>query len=203
MKFLLIAFLLAVQTSYSQVEPSAISFIENLIRKDQPAGQIFYTDKINPTYLLKIKTHLSKKYISGENNETKQNTIVLTRQEKKYLWEQFESFNKPYWTENLFSNSRLVKADSLMAFIRKANSDYSESLNNPNNSGYDKANMMKNYQRPNVFQFSKPVYLRNNSICLIFLSYSCGDPCGRDELCFYKKEKDNWTKWIVVSSKEF
>ena len=63
--------------------------------------------------------------------------------------------------------------------------------------------MVKNYQKPNVFKLSKPIYLRDRSFCLIYISSVCGNPCGFDELCFYKIENNTWIKWVAVNSNQY
>jgi hypothetical protein len=63
--------------------------------------------------------------------------------------------------------------------------------------------MVKNYQRPTVFKFSKPVYFRENTLFLIYISSICGNPCGFEEICIYKKENTSWKKWILVERNEY
>jgi hypothetical protein len=135
--------------------------------------------------------------------ETKMNSLILTKQERNLILDQLDQYKKSYWTENLFSNSILVGEDNMRGYMKKVYQEYSESFNNPTNSAIDKTNIIKNYSRPSVFEFSLPVYIRENSICVVFLSYYCGDPCGFDELCFYKKENNTWKKYIVVYKGDF
>ena len=200
--FVFLFFTIAI-AAYRVEDENGIIFIGGLIRKVQPEGQIIYTDKINKGLTDKIKSSISKSIIRGISEDTKKNSITLSRQEKKYILDQLENCSRPYWGENLFPNSKMIREEELLSHIKKAHEEYSDNYNNPNNTGNDKLLMIKNYQKPNVFEFSCPVYIRNNSYCFIYFSSICGNPCGFDELSIYKKENDKWIKWIVVSAREY
>ena len=187
---------------YGQNDRSEMNFLERLIRQAQPDGQIVYTDKISKSDLDKIKLRLKNNTIYDCSSQN-QNSIILTRLEKKSLLDQFEFPNDPYWQENLFPGSKLIKEEEVMSYIKKTTQDYLENYNNPNNTEVDKMALVKTYQRPNVFKFSRPVYLRNRTLCLLFFSSVCGNPCGFDELCFYKIDNNIWTKWVVVNSNQY
>jgi hypothetical protein len=198
-----IAFIMASFYCFGQMEQESINFLETLIRTSQAEGQIIYTDKINSVEIYKVKLKLDKNTVTGTTNDTRQNSIILTRKERIYLQDQLEALANPYWNENLFPNSKLIKEEDLLSYFKGAYQAYSENLSNPNNSESDKSNLIKNYQQPSVFEFSNPIYLRDNSICLVYMMYLCGNPCGTKELCFYKKENNKWGKWIVVGYENY
>jgi len=54
-----------------------------------------------------------------------------------------------------------------------------------------------------VFTFAKPVYIRDNTVCLVAFGAMCGSDCGRTETSFYRRENNEWTKWIIVSAGDF
>jgi len=196
--FMIISWTVSIQN-----DPTEVDFYRDLIRQFQAEGQIIYTDKISKGDIDNIKSHLKSKTLFDVSHTINQNSVTLTRQEIKYISDQLESFSYDLWQENLFSGAKLIKESDVMSFIKKTNQVYLENYNNPNNTETDRMTMVKNYQRPNVFKFSKPIYLRNKSLCLIYFSSVCGNPCGFDELCFYKIENSTWTKWVVVNSKQY
>jgi hypothetical protein len=200
---LLLLLLVSNIASFAQAEKDAISFLEKIIRNTQTDGQIIYTDKINKNVLEKVRNGLDKRLITGVTAETENNSIELTKQEKKYILTELENSTYPYWNENLFNDSKLIREENSTAYIKKVFQEYSENLNNPTSSTSDRLALIKNYSAPNVFEFSMPVYLRDNTVCFVFMSYLCGNPCGFDELCFYKKENNVWKKWVVVNSDVF
>lgn len=204
-KINLVVCLLFINTffTFGQSDRSELNFLEQLIRQSQPEGQIIYTDKISKGEHDRIKSRIKKTTIYDISTNRNQKWITLTRKEKIYIFEQLEIINKPFWKENLFPESRLIKDDEVNSYLKKTTQDYLENYNNPNNTGTDRMTMVKNYQKPAVFKFAKPVYLRNRTLCLIYSSFICGNPCGFDELSFYKIENNTWTKWVVVSHNEY
>ncbi len=193
-----ILFFLFQISSFAQSETDDVKFLESLIRKTHPEGQIVYTDRLNIEHLNRALQYLRKSVITGITNETKMNSIVLSKQEKKLLFQKLNEFTYPFWTENLFSNSIMIKDENISGYIKKIYREYSESFVDPTNSAADKSNIINSYSRPSIFEFSLPVYLRENTIFVVFHSYYCGSPCGFDELSLYKLENKTYKKWLVV-----
>ncbi len=205
MKFLrvCILFFAIVRLSVAQSDEQEIKFIEKLIRENQPEGQIIYAEKINKDDLKKIKDKIRVQSIYDRSKTVNQNYINLTTKEKKYILHHLEDCCFPTWKEDLFPNSKIFKSEDAVAYIKKTYSEYLEKYNNPNNTEEDRMNMVKSYQRPNIFKFSKPVYLRENTLFFFYFSSTCGDPCGFEEIAFYRKENNNWVRWILVERKDF
>ena len=203
-KIMLIAFFSS-STFYSdaQINKTETAFLDKLIRESQPEGKIIYTNKINKSDLEYVTSKIKRSYIYGITNETRQNNIVLTRQEKKYLKEQLENSINPIWKENLFTNSVIINEEDLISYIKNSYKEYLEKYNNPANTEEDRMTMVKNYQRTIVYKFSPPVYLRDKTIFLLYFSSTCGRPCGFEELAFYRYENYQWKKWIVVNHSEY
>jgi len=205
MKFLLVWILLVahIQLLVAQTDEHEIKFIEKLIRETQPEGQIIYAEKISKNDFKKLKDKIKVPSIYDRSKTVNQNYINLTSKEKNNLLQQLENCSVPFWKEELFPNSKIFKSDDAVSFIKKSYLDYLENYNNPNNTEEDRMTMVKNYQRPTIFKFSKPVYLRDNTMFFFYFSSTCGDPCGFEEISFYKKENNQWVKWIVVERKDY
>jgi hypothetical protein len=180
-----------------------IAFIEKNIREYQSEGSIYYSEKISKKELNNIKEKIQVQSIYDHKKADNKNYLNLTRQEKKYLMSQLEICCTPTWQDDLFKDSKIVKSDDIVSYIKTSYTEYLEKYNNPNNSEEERMTMVKNYQRPNVFTFSKPVYLRDETLFFFYFSSTCGDPCGFEEFSFYKKENNEWKKWIVVERKDF
>ena len=163
-----ILFFLFQISSFAQSETDDVKFLESLIRKTHPEGQIVYTDRLNIEHLNRALQYLRKSVITGITNETKMNSIVLSKQEKKLLIQKLNEFTYPFWTENLFSNSIMIKDENISGYIKKIYREYSESFVDPTNSASDKSNIINSYSRPSIFEFSLPVYLRENTIFVVF-----------------------------------
>ena len=88
MKYSISIFLIftLINTSFAQNDRSELIFLEGLIRNNQPEGKIIYTDKINKNDLDKIKSKFKKNTIYDISKTRNQSFIILTKQEKKYLF---------------------------------------------------------------------------------------------------------------------
>ena len=205
MKYSIFLFLIFTlfNSSLAQIDRSELIFLEGLIRNNYPEGNIIFTDKINKNDLDKIKSKFKKNTIYDISKTRNQNYIIFTKQEKKYLFQQLEIASRPCWKETIFPGAQLILEEDALNYIKKTTQEYLENFNKPTNTENDRMNLIKNYQRPTIFKFSKPIYLRNRSICLVYFASICGNPCGFEELCFYKIANNTWSKWIVVSSRQF
>ena len=205
MKYSIFLFLIFTlfNSSLAQNDHSELIFLEGLIRNNYPEGKIIFTDKINKNDLDKIKSKFKKNTIYDISQTRNQNYIIFTKQEKKYIFQQLEIASRPCWNETIFPGAQLILEEDALNYIKKTTQEYLENFNKPTNTENDRMNLIKNYQRPTIFKFSKPIYLRNRSICLVYFASICGNPCGFEELCFYKIANNTWSKWIVVSSRQF
>jgi len=53
--------------------------------------------------------------------------------------------------------------------------------------------------RHNLYSFSKPIFFRNNTLCILYKAYSCGEECGEGDVSVYKFENGKWKYWISLS----
>jgi hypothetical protein len=174
MKFLLaiILPLLLCQNLYGQSDTDFKKVIEDCIRRKQDTGKVVYIDTaslIDPV----IKLVLKRKKIRGMINDSARSNIFLTRPERKFIVQKSLSKEKAVWRDSLFNQAR------------KTSENYSI---------YESR---RNY-KIKYFAFSKPIFIRNNSICLFQLIYMFSAEGGYKQLYFYKKENDIWEKWIMI-----
>jgi hypothetical protein len=50
-----------------------------------------------------------------------------------------------------------------------------------------------------LYLLYKPIFLRNNKICLFYYEFIC-TACGNGTFWLYKKEKGGWQPWIEIGS---
>ena len=169
-----------------------IQIIESIIQQKQDSMRIYYYDSIATEYnVAEIKNTLAdRKFKSMFADTNANNTITLTKAELKYIYDQLDSLHTHLWPKDLFSNSTLVSHDSIGKMI------FDE---------IEKANRLTWNPRTGmqIWEFTYPIFIRENNFFLVFTQYICGSLCGYSELCFYKKIESNWKKWITVSAGVF
>lgn len=177
--------------SVQSQDTASIKLIEGIIKSLQGTAHVFYFDSIATTYRIDaIKTALTKRTITSiKKDSTQNNSITLTKAEQKYIFNKLDEMHKMVWEKNVFANSTRVQPDS--------SSFYFSEFAQANRKGWNPKSGRQ------IWEITKPIYLRDNSYCLLFTLYYCGSLCGRDELCFYKNINGNWRKWIVVTSGVF
>lgn len=103
-------------------------------------------------------------------------SLILSDEEKKVILNQLKISKS--WDENLLENS--IRVENL--------SDGYRMIKRIKNSGSIEINY--------VFSFSVPIFLRENTICMLALTSLCGDDCGKTDISFYKRINNVWKKWI-------
>ena len=164
--------------------------LEQIIRGKQDTARIYYIDSILPVHQFGSTMRWGKTIKSFPVYGLGANSIQLSRRERKHIFYETSITHWPFvWMDNLFKNSQRIPKDSAGAYLKAF-----ERKNHP----YDSKN---GYQ---FWHFSKPVYLRDNTICLVSFVYMCGGLCGEDEVAFYKKnENGRWERFVVLRAGVF
>jgi len=121
----------------------------------------------------KIKTIIQEKEITNRLNNTaadSNNTIILTVEEKEYLKNELDKLALP------------------------------ESYNFLDN--IPKYKLVKNFDSKTtkpVEWFSKPIFIRNNTLCLIYKATYCGPLSGMGGWEFYRLVNEKWENWISLT----
>ncbi len=145
---------------------------------------ILYTDAIHTGSLKSIKESFSRDTLRSLRNGLKE-LLVLTTSEKLYINNQLDKMTGRIWHENLLKNSQMISLDSIQTFFEKQG---------PGWTGY-----YKKYTT-GFYSFSKPIFLRNNTICIFDYSYYCGSLCANGETGVYFKHNGKWSKWLTIST---
>ncbi len=77
--------------------------------------------------------------------------------------------NKEFiWCDSLLNNSKRIVQDSMWVILDEQKKLYREKIDNAL-LNKDTASLMKiHYEHPMIYGFSKPIYLRDNTICLLY-----------------------------------
>ena len=190
----------SVYETYGQFNQSDTTILLRAFRQVTSQKQIVYVDTVGPnSYLQEKLQEALKKY--SITDKKRGHSIALTEREINYLLLQLGQ--ETIWYDNLFFNSKRIDSDSLLSVEKKM---YTERIEFLNQAILQKDTVKIKDLKQNisyVFEFTKPIYIRDNTICLISFYAICGLDCGQSEASFYKKEKGEWTKWVLVASGDF
>ena len=192
--------LFGVGATYGQVSQDDTTILLKAFRQVTKQGQIVYVDTVsayNDSQGRLLKT-IQNGSISDKRNG---NSLALTKAEQDHILTQLGQ--QTVWSDNLFPNSKRIDADSMWAFLRQMNAQRALSLNQAALQKDTVTIKHLRYDYLYVFTFAKPIYIRDNTLCLIAFGAMCGGECGQTETSFYKKENNEWTKWIIVSAGDF
>lgn len=193
--FALAILLFSIQT-FSQVEANDVEVLQTLFA---PYGQapIAYIDSALPYNSTLFFEKLNQDTITNYNNS---NFIILSEQEKELLRVESQKNNQSCWDPNLFTNSILVKKDSMWSFL-EAKRIQLIGLQKQNYANQDTALKNLAFDRSQwLFAFSKPIFLRDDTICLVNFIALIGKIDGDQQLAFYRKENGQWKCWIIINS---
>lgn len=105
--------------------------------------------------------------------------IHLSSKEKKFIVDSFTAHAKVEWTNEDFANITVIKENQIRDYI------------------------IENKKGGYIY-ISAPIFIRNNSVALIFFVHIYGDlnanGGGINDFSFYKLENGSWKKWITLEA---
>ncbi|RYE32416.1 MAG: hypothetical protein EOP42_09455 [Sphingobacteriaceae bacterium] len=175
MKYLVMFYcLFFVTSSYSQSIKNSITVLQEFFADKLP---ITYSDTVHQ-YDLKylksalIKDTLNSNFFFGKKDNSKQ--LILTKDEKKYLLGKIDEQQGFIWPHSLFKGDQ-------KSLVEQKNS----------------TSKFKNFFQ-SIYSFSKPIFIRNDTICIFYYGYYCGGECGKGSIEIYHKINEKWTTWISI-----
>jgi hypothetical protein len=160
-------------------------------------NKIAYIDTVNngeiaPDRLIQA---IKKREITDVRKDIQNNVLLLSKKEKRFLLSKIS--HRTIWAKDILPNSQIIPSNQVNSFLTEQRKDFLLNkrdtisiLNDPIGIHY-------------VFAITKPIYLRNNTLCFISYSALCGNNCGESETIVFKKENSCWENWIIVSSGVF
>ncbi len=187
---LILLLLLFTCTAKAQENLETKKFLSDVFR-DKLTQEVFtYTDKIWPAYYDNIERSLKADTLQGAlfpyRRDTPKEYIVLSKQEKVYIFKCLQEQKTKAWPDNLFPKSRLILYDTITAIFKDRRRGWPYFNNHFARSGFH--------------SFTQPIFLRNNSLCIFYSDYSCGGLCGSGEFAVYRKQNGVWIKIISLYS---
>jgi hypothetical protein len=186
---------LLISTSASaQLDPDYLDVIYKRIRTLQPYGTIYYADRPNKEILKNQYNNLTRRRFKTLEKNIADSVLILTREEQQYLISELKKSISIPLPDNLFRDSKRVLFDSLVTNIDRVNRQIIDSVHNISDTvqylGARKKNLLHW-----AFSFTKPIYIRHNTIFLSYFMYYYNSG-GSQFFAFYKKRDNKWTRWI-------
>lgn len=110
--------------------------------------------------------------------EFENDTITLTKDEKKYVVNQSKNHNLKKWTNNLVPNARIISSTAIKNIFKvKSSTNWK---------------VFKEKYGKDLYSLSAPIFFRNDTYCIIYYNKSCGNLCGYGGYIIYKKTNNKW-----------
>ena len=124
-------------------------------------------------------------YAAGLEYYDSTKLVVLTHREKQYINQVLNRMSTVDWTEKLFVEGMLVKTDPAGGILN----DQNPNGFHPERSSTDR-----------LYSFSRPVFIRNQTLCIFCSGYSCGPRCGYGEVSVFRKISGKWSRWFKLTT---
>ncbi|RPD45185.1 hypothetical protein [Paracnuella aquatica] len=176
----LIAFLLISNRAWTQLAKQANRFMTDFVATEPLKLPLYYREELPKHNLGDIIKALASTKIYGFNYKDDSgpfnDSLTLTEKERSFLQQQFNQQSGKIWTKPHFRNWHLVSEDSLKHYHEVDQYFWFS----PDRLG------------GRLYTFSKPVFFRNDSMCLFYWGYWCGTRCGEGQLALYQKQDGKW-----------
>ncbi|HTE01988.1 MAG TPA: hypothetical protein VK668_22020 [Mucilaginibacter sp.] len=117
-------------------------------------------------------------------------TFVITKKERAHINKELNTMRSFAWKAGLLDSSILISEDTLKKVFSKKNGSPSA------NWKYFHTHYGDGY-----YYFSKPIFLRNNTICIFRFGYWCDwTLCGHGHLAIYEKKGGKWVAWYPLKA---
>jgi hypothetical protein len=190
-RWLIIPLLALAGSSFAQTDSGYLNFIYEFIRDGQPKDTIHYASNLKP-FEIKAWAHmLNKRHVIGLAWPNDYDTLSLTRQERKYIQKQLKASLDSSWPDKLFPDSKVLPADSIDRYIHRVNRAIIDSIKAQGGQ------LSNGFRRLWGFRFSRPIYLRNNTLLISYLK-RYAQHGGEDEVKVYRREGNSWKRWILI-----
>jgi hypothetical protein len=200
LKVILFIFFVALATQTFCQDADMKNFILPQISKHVDSEKLVYTERISEWAYQLSKENMNKTLFVGDATATKE--LRFSKKEKEFILSQIKLCTRPYWPDSFFNYSKRIKLDSVSQYFKTKLDAKRRIFPLIDSPGYSRAFWLALIRELNrrdwVFSFSKPIYLRNNTLALLYLQAVCGFGCGYEELVLYRKSGGEWKKWTYV-----
>ena len=169
---MLVCFTFRLTTSHAQVDKHTISLLTHIIERKSDTSIVAYTRTPGSAYYDYVARYAMKRKLW--DRDKKRYALKLTKKEGKFIEEQISLVREKEWPLQLLGYSDLIPAGNA--------NQYS-----------------KNYPIRPIYQFTFPIFIRNNSLALIMIKkHAPANAGGSEEISFFKKSGKWWTRLALL-----
>ena len=175
--------ILSIQCSFSQIDEDEKIFWS--IVEGDSTEILGYTKTVHSGMINSSLDHFEENssLIYHANRRFPNDSIIFSKEEKKYLIDKSRELISEEWV--------ISKQNSLDIIYPKEN-------------GMNCYNYLHENKNRVLYIISKPVYFRNNELCLFFSSrLCCGSILGSTNFSIWRIDNDKWLKWISITRGAF
>lgn len=180
--FSLIILWLCYFNGYSQTQTS-ISFIQKQFGVNT---KLVYMDGLDIYHVNNIKGALSEDTLRGTLGIAYEpsKVLILSPEERMYIDQALAKLANTRWDSSLFKYGKLISKDEVKAIFTDRK-----------DQGWQ---YFKQHYGTELHEFSSPIFIRDNTLCVFYSGYSCDYECGGGTLAIFKKEKGDWALWMTL-----
>jgi hypothetical protein len=151
-------------------------FDENL----ETDSRVIIADCIDNFSIQEMSNSLARDTIRGFGNS---NFIVFTEDEKSIIINSLHSLKLQRWKEETLKNATIISSDTIGKIFDDPQKDW-EYFRKKYGGGF--------------YSLSKPIFLRDNSLCVFYFGNNCGELCGEGKFSVYKKTFFGWSHYVTI-----
>lgn len=154
-----------------------------------PDSPFIYSKGQNQNVIKAISKHIereemfnNRKYALGKLIVS--DTLILTMEEKQYILTKLKKQSDTnLWNQLQIPNSKVISLDTITAISKDTTKGW---------------NYFSKVYGKTLYNFSIPIFFRNNQYCIFYYKTTCGKQCGEEVCAIFKKKKSTWAKWIAI-----
>lgn len=136
-------------------------------------------------------------------NRGTKDTLFLSKKELEYILIQYKTLINDTINFSSVPNTLKIEKQNMGIYFTKKNKEKKKLLDNYiQNNGKEKAREILLNHETYIFSFSKPIFIRNNTYCIIYYTEYCGN-CGYTAISVLKNTEGEWTEYIKMHIGDF
>jgi hypothetical protein len=184
-----ILILLAILSFFSFTSSAQTSTFLTQFSNTTAKSPFIYSKGLNQNVIKAISKHIereemfnNRKYELGKIIVS--DTLILTKEEKQYILDELKKQSDiNLWNQLQIPNSKVIPLDTLTAISKDTTKGW---------------NYFSKVYGKNLYNFSIPIFFRNNQYCIFYYHTTCGIKCGEEVCAIFIRKKSTWTKWITI-----